>query len=175
MVLGGYTSSSRTSLVELIDLSDPGRQCREPANYPLEINGMVGTYINGKAIVCGGYTGDSSDLNLCYQYDESFDLWSAAPSMQFARYAAASSNLNDTHWLITGGRDEYDKSEVYDSEEKLFHQLSDLPDGTFYHNLVFLNTSKIVMVGGDPATAEVYSFSPRTDHWDSLPDLKTSR
>ena len=52
MVVGGIPDTAKA---ELIDLSGQNRKCRDLPDIPLALRGMVGIYINERAIVCGGY------------------------------------------------------------------------------------------------------------------------
>ncbi len=53
MVVGGYHSEGES---EIIDLSGQNLNCPTIANYPIN-GGQVGTFINNKPFVCGGYDG----------------------------------------------------------------------------------------------------------------------
>lgn len=172
MVVGGYTGTSIAN-VELVDLSS-GRRCQQPAYLPLALNGMVGTFLNGKAMACGGYI-DFQYQTQCYEYDEIANIWSIGPSLLRGRRSAASSNINDTHWLVTGGMDEA-TSELYDSEQGLFSTSFDLYGDYIYgHYQVVVNASKIVVTGGAEETRDVYSYSVNDKSASSFPDLKTRR
>ena len=67
MVIGGYPY---TSEVELIDLSGQGQICQQPVNLSIALDGMIGTYINGKILVCGGHDMEGVYYKQCYQYDK---------------------------------------------------------------------------------------------------------
>ena len=65
MVVGGYRNDGES---EIIDLSGQNKNCRTIANYPISA-GQVGTFINNKPHICGGYTG--LDFNSeCYSYNQ---------------------------------------------------------------------------------------------------------
>ena len=67
MVVGGYFSQKK---VQLIDLSGSHRGFGTPADFTGNgIQFQMGTYINGKPIVCGGLSSTSQSLNECYSYD----------------------------------------------------------------------------------------------------------
>lgn len=64
MIVGG---SSAENLAELLDFSGQNRVCPEIPNCPLD-SGSVGVYIDGKALVCGGFNGGQGS-DECYEFD----------------------------------------------------------------------------------------------------------
>ena len=173
MVVGGYTGEENSALVELIDLSSEGRFCERPAFLPLPLSQMVGTFINGKAMVCGGYI-NFEDKDDCYEYDESAKIWSIGPSMLRGRRGAASGNLNDTHWLITGGMDTV-TSEIYDSEKRIFVPSFELFEEKYWHYQIIVNASEVVITQGQGTTFDVDSYSTIDGSWDPMPRLPLGR
>ena len=63
MVVGGNIYKK----AELIDLSGQNLNCPDISDYPVE-SGSVGTFINGKAMVCGGDSGPEFNAN-CSSYN----------------------------------------------------------------------------------------------------------
>ena len=65
MVVGGENdSSANLANVEVIDLASPiAIPCFSPNNLPMATNGLVGTFINGAPLVCGG-----RHTSNCYRY-----------------------------------------------------------------------------------------------------------
>ena len=68
MVVGGEPVESSGGKVELIDLSGQSLSCPSIPDFPIPIYGSVGTFINGKALVCGGSDGDYK-YRTCYSYN----------------------------------------------------------------------------------------------------------
>ena len=68
MVVGGFPPSANAKS-ELYDLSGQNLTCPSVADFPY-YTGSVGTFINNKAMVCGGYQNDTGywPSNLCYSY-----------------------------------------------------------------------------------------------------------
>ena len=64
MVVGGYPSSSYGK-AELIDLKSQNLICPSIEDYPYNYDGSSGTFINNKAMVCGG----AHNTDDCYSYD----------------------------------------------------------------------------------------------------------
>ena len=63
MVVGGFGTRGDS---EIIDLSGQNLNCPTIADYPIKL-GQTGTFINNKAMVCGGYQFEYHDE--CYSYD----------------------------------------------------------------------------------------------------------
>ena len=66
MVVGGENDAqANLADVEVIDLNSPiVIPCYKPNNIPIATQGLVGTFINGLPIVCGG-----RHTNNCYGYE----------------------------------------------------------------------------------------------------------
>ena len=67
MVVGGYPSDSYYKS-EIYDLSGQNLNCTNVTDLPIEY-GSVGTFINNKTLVCGGYTYPSVWFSECYSYN----------------------------------------------------------------------------------------------------------
>ena len=64
MLVSGSPSAAMND-VELVDLSGQERICRKPQDFLGATESAVGAFVQGKAIVCGGY----SYTNDCYFYN----------------------------------------------------------------------------------------------------------
>ena len=64
VVGGGPSSSSANGKSEIYDLSGQNLTCPSIDDYPFDY-GSVGTFINNKTLVCGGYPQTSN----CYSYN----------------------------------------------------------------------------------------------------------
>lgn len=67
MVVGGFEYAA--GKVELVDLSGQKLKCPNITDFPISY-GSVGTFINDKALVCGGFSGESTYHNECYSYNK---------------------------------------------------------------------------------------------------------
>ena len=63
MVVGGYPAENEA---EIVDLSETNVNCPTIPNFPGASYGSVGTFINGRALVCGGESSSDS----CYSYNQ---------------------------------------------------------------------------------------------------------
>ncbi len=61
MVVGGYPSFKKS---EIYDLSGQNLKCPNITDYPVNF-GSVGTFIDDKSLVCGGF----DYVKECYSYD----------------------------------------------------------------------------------------------------------
>ena len=83
--------------------------------------------------------------------------------MNVERCVAASINLNDTKWWVTGGGPAINSTEVFDESSELFFSSDDLPNGdNRYHNLVRINASHIMYLGGFPYHSDTYYYNQDT-------------
>ena len=65
---------------------------------------------------------------------------------------------DDSIWWITGGYDRsgLDSTEVYHVNDNSFSFGVDLPKEMYYHNLVNVNNTHMVLLGGSATSNEVY-------------------
>lgn len=70
MIIGGYDGSYESfHKVEIIDLSSENRSCPAIPDIPGAEYGHVATFINDRALACGGYsTATSLYYSDCYSY-----------------------------------------------------------------------------------------------------------
>lgn len=93
------------------------------------------------------------------------NTWLAETPTNFPRYASAAAQFADTGlWWITGGYLFIDgpvylrSTELYDSSTETFTNYVDLPEGLSFHNLVNINSTHMVVLGGPVPSADVYMF-----------------
>ncbi len=72
MVVGGYADDHKPfNKVEIIDLSNQNLTCSPVPDFPYAEYGSVGTYINNRALVCGGFNIDEDIYySDCYSYED---------------------------------------------------------------------------------------------------------
>ena len=161
MVVGGdnYDGTAYND-VELLDLTEKNRTCRKPSNFPLTRYGAVGAYVeNAAAVACGGFPITSG----CSKFNPELGTWDPATSMIVERWFASSAFING-EWWISGGYDLLTSTEVLDSDSDTFVSYKDLPEGREQHNLVNINSSVVMMLGGaDSYHADTYIFNAAVD------------
>ena len=173
MVVGGYNNDDTAAYdVELVDFSGQGRSCGKPFNYPGSEYGSVGAYVNAKAIVCGGYPFTSD----CYIYVPSNGTWNKTNSQLQQRNYAVSTVVQETWWTTGGFIGLYLKStEVYDYVTSDFAPFMDLPAPRDFHNLVKINESFIMLLGGQEAFNETFLFDVNARIWTQGPSMLNGR
>ena len=84
--------------------------------------------------------------------------------MNRERGFAAAIMLSDEQWWVTGGYNNedgyqyFDSTEVYDVTTKQFTQSINLPNPMRYHNIFHINDTHIGLLGPD-STLSVYTFN----------------
>ena len=161
MVVGGYPTPAYYD-VELIDMTEQGRTCRKPDNFPGGRDGYIGAYFQERALVCGGYNtgGGSNYYSACYFYNTN-GTWMQGPSMTEERGFASASFLNNQFW-ITGGENSggaLDSTEIFNSSSSSFFPFVDLPEERRDHNIISIDVNRAMLLGGSSASTESFIFN----------------
>ena len=144
--------------------------------------GAVGTYIHGRALVCGGFNrityNNSALQNQCWEMDPVTKTWVHAEyNMLYERDgAAAAQMLPDDDWLVTGGWD-YKQDIVQNSTEMLsmgqgFVKQPEMLRTVAMHNLVRINGTQAMALSedqGGPGTNMTYIFN--REEWVVGPEM----
>jgi len=149
MVIGGRSNGGYAyDTIEVLDLTNPLRVCLPPPNLPTPLYGQVVDYIDGKVMVCGGYSGEY-ELS-CYAYDGL--TWVEETSMELnmrRRYSRASRVAEE--WIVTGGSSslpEVRETYEYLSEDTWIQGENLLPSEYSSHCQVTVDSSYIFLTGG---------------------------
>ena len=60
--------SQAYSSFEVIDPSgDPPVPCQTPEDYPFEVSGSAGAFMDGTLLICGGYSPTLGSMDLCFK------------------------------------------------------------------------------------------------------------
>lgn len=87
---------------------------------------------------------------------------------------AASAQFGSTgFWWVTGG--ETISTELYDDTTRQFYSYVDLPKTMSYHNMVNINDTHTVILGGAYTSGDIFIFSRETLEFESLPSIPTPR
>ena len=176
MVIGGKELTSNS----MIDLSPENKNFRTPA-YPLPVLAPIGTFIQGKIIVCGGKDTTNDIVTvLCFTYvHHPSRHWEQTVNTSEARVQAESVNLNDTHWWVTGGQKlENVPTEIYNTESNTFSPWVDtpMPDrGAIGHQMVKLNATSIFFGPGTYSNKyyqQAFIFNLLDTSWHRISDFK---
>jgi len=177
--VGGYSGGSISS-VEIVDLTGNHPGCFPTADFPIDIFGAVGAYVEGRVLVCGGDSGFDYEQR-CWSYDSVNDDWDEEVDISLTRgrrYAAASLTAPD-EWIITGGED---TSWIYSFElyRDGHFETGVIPndEGISGHCLVRISPTELLLIGGASRTAylaDVWHYNFQTDIWTAREPMPTSR
>ncbi len=93
LVVGGETAEYLNT-VELLDLTGRHPSCQMPSQFPLAVSGSVGGFIDGEALVCGGYNPDGGYLQTCWAYDNENNQWNQLQNTMLNQPRSVSVHLN---------------------------------------------------------------------------------
>ena len=136
-----------------MDLKSPENQnCSEPADFPIQVYGSVGTLIRENPFVCGGHL----SRNECFLYHKHNNSWIRKSDMINGRKNGAGVKLTEDRFWITGGFDinhserVLKETEMYLADENRFENFVDLPERMSEHSLVLINRTHVFLSGGYP-------------------------
>ena len=76
--------------------------------------------------------------------------------MTTSRAYAAGTQITNNLWWITGGGS---TTELYNATDEQFYPYVDLPKSMSKHNIININVTHTVLLGGSASTDEVYVFN----------------
>ena len=154
--------------VEIVRVNGPYNGTH-PRRYPLEREGMVGTFTNGNALVCGGYYPYEKD---CYAYDFNERDWLPKGSMRQSRGFASAVMLNDSHWWVTGGfgTGRLKSTELYSAGYNNFSSFLNLPVGTDHHIILKIDETHFFLCCGIFMYETSYILDLETEIWTEVPE-----
>ena len=174
----GYTPNT-----EIVDLSS---NCSASLpDYPKEVRGTTGQFLNDSAIICGGEHDDNEGRysNECYSLEKGANHFETITPMKAARGYAKSIVTQGKMW-VTGG---YEDDDFYgrrllastDFIPKSSFGEPNLPEPIAKHALVSINETTTMLIGGERISTY---FSPKTHYfnhedllWTNGPSLMTGR
>jgi hypothetical protein len=172
LVTTGFPRSTSVKS-EVIDLEDASNICQNLEDYPIEVYGAVGGFLNqGDPLVCAGYPA----TNVCHVVNQP----GQSSEMLEERYYSASLTLNSSHLWITGGNNGnvlLQTSEFVSIGQPAV-QGPDLPYAVFGHCLVGVNSSTALLCGGENSGGYLNEchYMDLEDHsWSQGPSMMTKR
>ena len=183
---GGWngTSNVLTSEISSIGLNgSPEWQLTPGSMSTAHSTGAAVVLQNGKALVCGGYTG-SANTGVSEIFDTTSGTWSDVGSMLNGRSYHTATRLQNGKVLVTGGyngQSNLNVCEVFDPATNTWATTADsLDQGRSYHTATLLKNGKVLIAGGfNPAfgfqlsSAELYD--PETNRFSPVPSMANSR
>jgi len=151
--------------VEVVRDSESAQDCVELPDYPLEIRWATGTYIDGKAIVCGGFLD-----NKCHELASSSAEWRETYSLGSEYVYALRSSMIDGTWLISGGANENtDQTLLY--ENGLFTPGLEMPYEKDRHCQVTINDTHVFITDGYLNEPETFILDWQRQTWTVVDEL----
>ena len=172
VVVGGQYALSK---VEAVDISGKNRTCPPIADYPFEEQSM-GTYIDGKILVCGGEKDNRNTItDECYTYEPTNDTWNLLPNkLANTRRYGGEILLSDSQWWISGGSystlstQKTSSSELFSTETESFSTFTSLPDERVGHHMLRVNDNTVVVLNDESSNRNVYSYDIPSANWTQL-------
>jgi hypothetical protein len=168
------TGSPRSTSVksEVIDLEDASNICQNLEDYPIQVAGAVGGFLNqGDPLVCGGYP----YTNVCHVVNQP----GQSSEMLEEREFSASLTLNSSHLWVTGGYNGNVRLQTSEfvSIGQAAVQGPDLPYAVAGHCLVGVNSSTALLCGGwNGQDYNECHYMDLEDHsWSQGPSMMTKR
>ena len=153
------------------------RKCRPLAKYPMDLMYSAGHLLNTKPLICGGYAGDSAQLQ-CLFHDLHTDSWKRYASLTTSRFWHASVPFKDSLWF-SGGLGNYPR-ELLSSTEFVYGDGSvvqgpALPTARRNHCVVDLLDGRSMIIGGSPTFNEAIIYHHVNHSFTRGPRLLYSR
>ena len=174
---------------ELLTWQIPTDLASNHKNYPIGVEGLVATVLQGVPIFCAG-----AFVTDCYTYNpQSYGWEPAAPMVEPRFYAAGDVVLGGSQWWITGGRNGNSNEEtILDNTEfvvepqgdHLFNGVQALPMAMEHHCLISIDATRLFLAGGTTrVTDKDTTQSNKTyiidlansEGWQELPDRPIDR
>lgn len=191
LYFGGYpTESTTTNLVNLYNTSGNSWSVANPMSIS-RASGASVTLQNGKILVIGGVTGNYPSMTVvgsCEIYDPNTGNWSAAGSLNVARWGHTATLLSNGKVLVTGGAVDIVSSfptttscELYDPNTDTWTLTGSMTGTRHLHTASLMRDGNVLIAGGfiDISTstaintAEIYNTTLGT--WSSIANLNTAR
>ena len=127
--------------------------------------------LNKRPVICGGFLNNQYSKR-CYSLES--NTWVASTDTSHFRGYAASTQLKDGAFLVTGGI--YEPVGYINSTEmltnRLWQALPSLPVLTKYHCMVTVNKTTVMAISGYPHTSQTFYFTFGEKRWTEGPKLK---
>jgi len=180
LVIGGQCDGQSTTLVLRYN---PDQREWNSTVAPFEeiiLWGHAATLLpNGLVLVAGGFIGDHEtgwSTAACWLWNPSTDQWIATGPMNRARHRHTATLLPEGLVLVVGGEsgtyeisEWLDSAELYDPATGEWTETAAMRYDRSWHRAVLLPDGRVLVAGGGPTEAEIYSFDEDTGNgsWSS--------
>ena len=144
-------------------------------NYPKDLEGTTGQFLDDTAIICGGYP----YTNECFSLRKGATSFKSIAQMNEARRFAKSIVTQGRIW-VTGGMD--GNGNRFSSTEYIPKSSTNepgLPEPVHHHAIISINDTLSMLIGGwtnsDYYSPETYYFDHQSNTWKNGPKLINGR
>ena len=143
----------------------------------MKVVGASGILFDSKPMFCGGH--DEPNIYCdCFTYEQS--QWvSVAPMPTCRSFSASAGLLNQedrkSRFVIAGGYNSGELSNVETYDGTFWHSLPDLPAPKYAPCLVAINETVLLSIGGEPLTTETFFYNAELNQWLPGPELLKAR
>jgi hypothetical protein len=176
----GWTFTSWTNTVEIVDLDSTMSKCKNLPKFPEPTAGAVGGISNNThPTICGG---GSPLSNKCHTFVD--DEWRPSFEMKHEVIFGASAQSANSQFLIISGGNSGSGQYFKDVNVLMDHGWeriqSDLPEGLDHHCMVRMNSTSVISIGGYNGTgrssmSNTFVLKSWDHPWASGPSLKYAR
>jgi hypothetical protein len=157
-----------------VDLSGRNKYCSPVPDSP--VSSTTGAYIDGKALICGGFKTGVGAISDCYHLNNGSSEWVIdEASLSTGVHTPSSVTLSETEWWVSGGRgvnsQSVKSSELYTVGEG-FSQYGELPLQQSYHYMLKIDDSKVMMLTN---FGEPWLFNTNSRIWINMTNLEVTR
>lgn len=144
--------------------------------------------LDGRAIVCGGWTTPATPIATTIALDSTALTWSSVGSMTQARMRHAATVLHDGRVLAAGGQSATDTlctCEVYDTGANTWSRTGSMSDRRYWFGAAVLPDGRVLAVGGlghnatrsdaDAPLRRCEIYDPVTGWWSPAPAMSAAR
>ena len=156
--------------VQIVDLTS-NKKCRPIANYPTHTFYSAGGLVNGKPLICGGYS--IGPTAACYQYDFSTNWWKEFAYLDSKEKGHASVQVPSGLWFSGGYLKGWKTKFVY-ANGSVFAG-PNLPEKRVNHCMVNLKDGRIMIIGGYPTYKDVLIYHLSNKSFAQGPSLQVDR
>ena len=151
LVSTGRPRSSATK-TEIINLDNESLTCQDLEDFPLAIQGAVGSNTGSFPVICGGWDGSES-VKQCHRLESG--RWQHFATMNSSRYGAAGIVLGNSLMVFGGyedpGSDRLQSTEII-NEDGQVSQGPVMPMSVYYHTNAAVNATTFIISGGSTNT-----------------------
>lgn len=155
-------------------------------NYPRNLRGATGVFINESLMICGGeYPSSLFGTNECFKLSKDGIKFDPISPMNEKRWFASSVVTHDGKMWVTGGNggtnnDLLASTEIIDPQDSNITSIgSDLPEPIYGHVIIALNSTTSFLIGGRTTDVlnsnKTHYFHHEVNMWTTGPYLLNGR